>query len=369
MQSSYTVKSKAQSCMLLNFKYRHWLPIALLCLAAMPCMSSGRRPTVIPPPGAGPDIGRAISSPQAKAPKTPPPAPSPVAQPSPPPPARTSPVHPSPPSHPSHAPQSNPPAAPPAAQAPSAPKPVAITVAPIAFPMEPLPANPVPNATALKPTPAPVAAVASNNKIIPVPVAVAPTAPVAANVQNAPVDAPGLDPRITTPSNPSSALMPGQLTSKLNQLPSSLPASGLTSPSFNYQAKSQITCTHISTKAHAQQPGTTLVDLTGDGLIVSALPSAQVRNSLQMAGYTQTALNQPASWCLPAAAMSALLRAPARDVRAIVTRPQQKLVQVKGQWQLVQSTATVNSRSAVNPKSPSTLHIQGQAFKVAPRAG
>ena len=123
----------------------------------------------------------------------------------------------------------------------------------------------------------------------------------------------------------------------------------------------------IQKQAHAQRADTALVDFTGDGLIVSALPNEQLRASLQMAGYKQVTLGQPASWCLPAAAMSALLRAPASGAQRGSVSSQQELVQIKGQWQLVQSTTAVNSRYTLNRKSSSSLQLQGQASKTSQR--
>ncbi len=361
MPSSSKFKSNAKASTFLNVKCRHWIPATLLCLA-IPCTGAGKRPTVIPPQGAGPDIGKGINSPLAKGPKTLTPAPSPVAQPR----------APSPPPAPSHFARPDPSAvAPPVAQATPATRlvPVPTTVGPTALPIDPLPANPLPNATALKPAPSPVAATTPSSKPIPAQAAVAPTVPIAANVQSPPVDASGLDARSTTAGNPNAVLMPGQLTAKLNPLPGNLSSSGMTSQNFNYETKSQASCTYISTQAHAQRADTALVDFTGDGLIVSALPNEQLRASLQMAGYKQVTLGQPASWCLPAAAMSALLRAPASGVQRSSVSSQQKLVQVKGQWQLVQSTTAINSRSILNRKSPSSLQPQGQASKTSQRTG
>ena len=243
MPSSSKFKSKAKASTFLNVKYRHWIPATLLCLA-IPCMGAGKRPTVIPPPGAGPDIGKGINSPIAKAPKTLIPAPSPAAQPH----------APLPPPAPSHFARPNPSAVvPPVTQATPASKvvPVPATVAHTALPMDPLPANPLPNATALKHAPSPIAATMPSSKPTPAQGAVAPTLPIAANVQSPPVNASGLDARSTTSGNPSAVLMPGQLTAKLNPLPGNLPLSGLTSQNFNNEKNRR----HLAlTLAHKPMP-------------------------------------------------------------------------------------------------------------------
>jgi hypothetical protein len=367
MQSSSRVKSKARDLALLNFRYCHWIPVVILFLVAMPRISSARVPTGVPPPGTGPEIRKANSGPHAKAPRTPhqlPPrsAVPPGAGSSIPPHAQVPQARTAPPVSSYHVP-------PPATQAVPAPTPAPTITAPVALPMDQLPANPLPNATALKPIPPPAAAVAPTSKTTPAQAVVAPTVPITANVQSPSVDTSGLDPRSGSQSNVGSVLTPGQLTTKLTPLPGNLPTSDLTSRRFNYETKSQAPCTQISTQAHTLRRDTALVDLTSDGLIVSALPNAQLRNSLQMAGYTQIVLNRPASWCLPAAAMSALLRSPAAGAQRSITMPQQKLVQVKGQWQLVQAPTAVNRRSAVNSKSSSNLQVQGQALKIAQRTG
>ena len=389
MQSQSKLKSKAQVWLLLNFRHHHWLPTAILCLAAVPCLGAGTRPIVRPPPGAGPPVvGKTASGPQAKAPKTPLPVPNPVAQHSPKPPA-PSPSDP-PKINPSAVPQGAGPSIPqlaqvpqarsaqpvsghsiptPVAQATPAPKPIAATVAPTTLPMDPLPANPLPNATALKPAPPPIAAVAPNSKTIPVQAAVAPAMPAAANIQNAPLDASATSPHSTALGQPSAALMSGLLTSKLHSSPGQLPASGLSSSKLNAETNAPTACTQITTQTHAQRSGITLVDLSGDGLIVSALPDAQVRSSLQMAGYTQTVLKQPASWCLPAAAISALLRPSTMATQRSIAKSQQRLVQVKGQWQLVESKSTLSTRYVASPKSAQNLQTQRQALKASARAG
>ena len=117
--------------------------------------------------------------------------------------------------------------------------------------MDPLPANPLPNATALKRAPSPVAATMPSSKPTPAQAAVAPTLPIAANVQSPPVNASGLDARSTTSGNPSAVLMPGQLTAKLNPLPGNLPLSGLTSQNFNNEKNRR----HLAlTLAHKPMP-------------------------------------------------------------------------------------------------------------------
>jgi hypothetical protein len=387
MQKLSDVKRKTTWSALLSFEHRCWLPLTVLCLAAIPSISVAR-PMSRPPPGAGSNTALKEIS-KSSTPKTPIAAPNPVALPRPQSPAAT--ANPLTTINPRPVPQGAGPASiPQVEQTPPAQQtsPVGSNGTPlsttqlnpaprsdnnnqtrIGLPMDPLPANQTPNATALKPITAPVAAATLTSKSTASQGATVATVPASANVQNTITDASGMDSRSASLASPSSALTPGQLTTKLTPLPGNSPTWDLTNQRFNYETKSQAPCTQISTQAHTQRLDTALVDLTGDGLIVSALPNAQLRNSLQMAGYTQIVLNRPASWCLPAAAMSALLRSPAAGAQRSITMPQQKLVQVKGQWQLVQAPTAVNRRSAVNSKSSSNLQVQSQALKIAQRTG
>ncbi len=90
-------------------------------------------------------------------------------------------------------------------------------------------------------------------------------------------------------------------------------------------------CSDIQTQAHSSRPGTTLVDLTGDGLITAALPTNHVRNVLQRAGYSDVRLDAPANFCLPQAQVASLMRpssvtttaannAPGRSMQVLRTR-------------------------------------------------
>jgi hypothetical protein len=117
----------------------------------------------------------------------------------------------------------------------------------------------------------------------------------------------------------------------------------------------------VTTQAHASRANTTLVDLTGDGLIVTALPSAQVQGALQRAGYPQAALSAPASWCLPPQVVTQLMR----PLSAVAQGDHFKMVKVKNQWRLVDASAPAPRSKAATGKP---MQLQGVA-KAQARAG
>jgi hypothetical protein len=67
-------------------------------------------------------------------------------------------------------------------------------------------------------------------------------------------------------------------------------------------------CVSVSLRPDTQRPGLNLVDLTGDGLIVSAVPDAHIQSVFAKAGYGQVDLSQTARWCITQTAARALVR-------------------------------------------------------------
>jgi hypothetical protein len=73
-------------------------------------------------------------------------------------------------------------------------------------------------------------------------------------------------------------------------------------------AASNDKCVSVSLRPDTQRPGLNLVDLTGDGLIVSAVPDAHIQSVFAKAGYGQVDLSQTARWCITQTAARALVR-------------------------------------------------------------
>jgi hypothetical protein len=95
----------------------------------------------------------------------------------------------------------------------------------------------------------------------------------------------------------------------------------------------QSPCAELQTQVHPHRVDTTLVDLTGDGLLTAALPTEHVKTTLELAGYKQVNLRPTAIWCLPQPLLSKLLQ-PGRANVALA--PQYKLVKGSAQkWQLL----------------------------------
>jgi hypothetical protein len=371
--------------------YLPWLRLGFFCMASTPLMAVaiGRLPLNIVPQGAGP--GSAIAA-STSAPKHPHSGPTQGAGP-----AIAAgavnyhpgkPVNPMPGDgdSPNKVPVVLPPPAPPAQAAPAAlptatvatvpapapsativpapvlPTPPAPAAASPGLPMDPLPPLPVPTSA-----PAPVVAAPTPKPVVaPAP---APTPP-APRSNTALAAAPSPAAALASLGNSSSrnAEDPVSLGSVQTALPplrvgkySERAAQRL--PEAPASLQPQAACTPLATQAHASRANTTLVDLTGDGLIVTALPTGQVQGALQRAGYRQVALNSPASWCLPPALVTQLMRPPS----FIAQTGSFKMVKVNNQWQLVDSSAPAPQASTATLKPK---RVQGAvALKALGRAG
>ncbi len=67
-------------------------------------------------------------------------------------------------------------------------------------------------------------------------------------------------------------------------------------------------CIPVSFRPDSQRPELSLVDLTGDGLIISAVPNSHIKGVFTNAGYGQVDLSQAARWCIAQTAVRALVR-------------------------------------------------------------
>ncbi len=67
-------------------------------------------------------------------------------------------------------------------------------------------------------------------------------------------------------------------------------------------------CIPVSFRPDSQRQGLSLVDLTGDGLIISAVPNTHIQAVFNNAGYGQVDLSQAARWCIAQTAVRALVR-------------------------------------------------------------
>lgn len=96
-------------------------------------------------------------------------------------------------------------------------------------------------------------------------------------------------------------------------------------------------CVPVALRPDTRRAGTTLVDLTGDGLVVSAVPTAQVQAVLGRAGQTGVDIAQPSALCLSQGAVRQLVqpltqRVAKRASLVVASNGQVRLLSTE-QWQ------------------------------------
>ncbi len=69
-------------------------------------------------------------------------------------------------------------------------------------------------------------------------------------------------------------------------------------PSLGQAAAVQPACVAVSFKPDASRTASTLVDFSGDGLIVSAIPNAHINAVFARVGYQPINIEQPVRWCV-----------------------------------------------------------------------
>lgn len=121
---------------------------------------------------------------------------------------------------------------------------------------------------------------------------------------------------------------------------------------------STTTCVGVTFRPNMQRFDSTLVDFTGDGLIVAAIPNERINTAFAKAGYSAIEISKPVRWCVNQNTVRELMQ----SGLGADAQHASLLVQVGNGWQLmtqeqwmayqasVQSLAAVNS-SAV-PASP-----------------
>jgi hypothetical protein len=113
-------------------------------------------------------------------------------------------------------------------------------------------------------------------------------------------------------------------------------------------AKNAVTnnpCIAVSFRPDNQRQGLSLVDLTGDGLIISAVPNAHIQAVFANTGYGQVDLSQAARWCITQTAVRALVR-PSPDVS---TQQAALLVQSGNSVQLMSKDQWLSYQASMTP--------------------
>jgi hypothetical protein len=104
-------------------------------------------------------------------------------------------------------------------------------------------------------------------------------------------------------------------------------------------------CIPVSFRPDSQRQGLSLVDLTGDGLIISAVPNTHIQTVFTNAGYGQVDLSQAARWCITQTAVRALVR-PGVDVG---TQQAALLVQTGASMQLMSKDQWLSYQASMTP--------------------
>ncbi len=129
-------------------------------------------------------------------------------------------------------------------------------------------------------------------------------------------------------------------------------------------------CIPVSFRRDSQRPELSLVDLTGDGLIISAVPNSHIQGVLTNAGYGQVDLSQAARWCITQTAVRALVRPSpsiAMQQAALLVQTGTSLqLMSKDQWLAYQASMTPMV-TAMTPVTPSVAQpeIKAKAAKAS----
>lgn len=136
-------------------------------------------------------------------------------------------------------------------------------------------------------------------------------------------------------------------------------------PQLQSQAASP--CVDVTFRPNAQRTDTTLVDLTGDGLIVAAVENTRIHAAFSRAGYASPVISQPVRWCIHQNTARALLQSglgvDAQHASLLVQTGNGWSLMTQAQWlaQRANTDAVVAAAnaSAKNPKSTSSRAKRG----------
>lgn len=120
------------------------------------------------------------------------------------------------------------------------------------------------------------------------------------------------------------------------------------------QTPVQAACIPVTFRPDTQRPITTLVDLSGDGLIVSAVPNVHVQAVFARAGYSEVNLLQASRWCITQTASRELVQLQGSFVNQQATR----LVQVGQSWQLMSQEQWGEYQASLQPAIKETAPLQ-----------
>jgi hypothetical protein len=135
-----------------------------------------------------------------------------------------------------------------------------------------------------------------------------------------------------------------------------------TSPVQASSVTPQPACVPVTFRPDTQRAGTTLVDLTGDGLIVSAVPNSHIQAVFTRSGYSEVSLAQPVRWCIAQTAAREIVQLN----NGFANQQAARLVQVNGNWQLMSNEQWTSYQASLVPAAPSVTITKATSDKTKP---
>jgi hypothetical protein len=179
--------------------------------------------------------------------------------------------------------------------------------------------------------------------------------PASSNVSNA-TQLTSLASPITTPPGGLSEVLPSaqQLSDSMRKMPTAaIPDLGKRTEQAEV-INQNTQCVDVSLRPDPARQSVSLVDFSGDGLIVSAVPNKHVQSVFAQAGYAQMDVSQAGSWCIPQAAARALLL----PAQGATTQVASLLVQTGNGLQLMSQDQWLAHQAAIKPLAAKTLTAQ-----------
>lgn len=113
-------------------------------------------------------------------------------------------------------------------------------------------------------------------------------------------------------------------------------------------------CVDVSLRPDPARQSVSLVDFSGDGLIVSAVSNNHIQSVFAQAGYAQIDVSQAGRWCIPQVAARALLL----PTQGATAQSASLLVQTGNGLQLMSQDQWLAHQAAMKPLAASTTTAQ-----------
>jgi hypothetical protein len=120
-------------------------------------------------------------------------------------------------------------------------------------------------------------------------------------------------------------------------------------------------CVNVSLRPDTARQSVSLVDFSGDGLIVSAVANSHIQSVFAQTGYAQMDFAQAGRWCIPQLAARALLL----PAQGATTQAASLLVQTGSGLQLMSQDQWLAHQAAMKPLAAMTTTAQPRGTKKA----